>query len=416
MQIAFVASYDSEFKWASIVASEFKRKNWDISFYTPGNLTNVSEKQLQDSGLTPACVTCVPREELIEALWHFKAVVIILPGPQTEALLYEARTFYAQHEVLERPIFVTGFVGINIKNLHDAFLRRASADIICVNSNNDYAMYVDVCKSLSIGTSCLRLTGFPFVSQTENNPQRSDLKRVVFADQVAIPKATIERRIIYKRLCDLALARPDMEVVIKPRHRPGERTSHASGELPEVFFKKYPAPFNLKFDYTALHEQFTQTDLLLTVSSTAAFEALAQGIKVAFVGDLGISEAYGNHIFFDSGLIRTFDQIIQGDLGIPDPSWIQRHTCFGNTLKRIYEEISSEVSMKTSVGYAFPDSPYFDTRKLYYQYSKQLKLQKETVGLSRVGNVLNTFIKQVRTLFQYILQLHVYLRNTCYVK
>jgi hypothetical protein len=43
---------------------------------------------------------------------------------------------------------------------------------------------------------------------------------------------------------------------------------------------------------------------------------------VGLVLDLGIHERYGNHVFLDSGLLRTFDELERDDVGVPDPRWL----------------------------------------------------------------------------------------------
>jgi hypothetical protein len=37
--------------------------------------------------------------------------------------------------------------------------------------------------------------------------------------------------------------------------------------------------------------------------------------------DLGVHERYGNHVFLDSGLLRTFSDLAEDDIGTPDPEW-----------------------------------------------------------------------------------------------
>ena len=36
----------------------------------------------------------------------------------------------------------------------------------------------------------------------------------------------------------------------------------------------------------------------------------------------GIHERYGNHVFLDSGLLRTWQQMIADDIGDPEPDWL----------------------------------------------------------------------------------------------
>ena len=62
---------------------------------------------------------------------------------------------------------------------------------------------------------------------------------------------------------------------------------------------------------------------MLTISSTAALEAVGAGVRTAFIADLEVREQLGNHIFLDSGLLRTFDQLERDDIGVPAKAWIE---------------------------------------------------------------------------------------------
>ena len=94
-------------------------------------------------------------------------------------------------------------------------------------------------------------------------------------------------------------------MVLKPRHRIGEDTYHRMRHHPETLLAGTELPANFSIDYTPIGEQLPTVDLLITVSSTACLEALDHGSRVALVLDLGLHERYGNHVFLDSGLLRT---------------------------------------------------------------------------------------------------------------
>jgi hypothetical protein len=50
---------------------------------------------------------------------------------------------------------------------------------------------------------------------------------------------------------------------------------------------------------------------------------LGAGIRTAFIADLDVREQLGNHIFLDSGLLRTFDQLEHDEIGVPNTTWIE---------------------------------------------------------------------------------------------
>lgn len=71
-------------------------------------------------------------------------------------------------------------------------------------------------------------------------------------------------------------------------------------------------------------EVLDRTDLLVTVSSTAALEALHRRIPTAILTDLGVREALGNHHFVGSGLLASFDRLDKGLAPTPDETWLAR--------------------------------------------------------------------------------------------
>ncbi|CAM5593965.1 hypothetical protein STENM327S_03859 [Streptomyces tendae] len=71
-------------------------------------------------------------------------------------------------------------------------------------------------------------------------------------------------------------------------------------------------------------EVLDRTDLLVTVSSTAALESLHRRIPTVVLSDLGVREALGNHHFVGSGCLASWDQLDAGHRPVPDPQWVAR--------------------------------------------------------------------------------------------
>src|SRR4029453_13791191 len=127
------------------------------------------------------------------------------------------------------------------------------------------------------------------------------IKTVMFADQPTVPQTREDRLYLYQRLLAYARIHPERDVVLKPRHRIGEDTFHRIKFLPEALLSGVRRPPNFSIDYTPISDRLGTLDLMLTVSSTAALEAAAAGVRTAFVADLDVREQLGNHIFLDSG-------------------------------------------------------------------------------------------------------------------
>lgn len=400
MQICFIAAHDSEFKLAAKIAHQFHEKGWSTSFITTNQMLNTSQQQLIDCGVDIDQIKIIEDKQLFEHVDIYDAAMIILPGPIIERFLFKYRSYRAKlthHK--KRPVIATAFVGINIRNICGAFLKRASADIICVNSQADYNAYADICEQLHIDKCALRLTGLGIMPSNITPKIFNTTRKILFADQVAIPKNIKDRMILYTMLYDTALACPETQFVIKPRHRPGDVTSHKGQYAVEQFFKNKKMPANLIIDYTPIIEHFHDTDLLITISSTAAFEALAYGVKAAILADLGVDESYGNHIFLQSGLIRTLNEVAQGDIGTPDPAWLALYTTTGDPAVCIYHEIATEVRRKMQSGnYDFPHAPYFESRSSFFLYQKSTTRRKK----SKRKNYLTDRIKKYGVIRGYL--------------
>jgi hypothetical protein len=80
-------------------------------------------------------------------------------------------------------------------------------------------------------------------------------------------------------------------------------------------------PSNLVIEHAPIDALIPRSDLLLTVSSTAALEAVAAGTRVAFVADW-VNDAALNPRLLPSGLLRRFDDIEADRISVPDPEWL----------------------------------------------------------------------------------------------
>lgn len=201
---------------------------------------------------------------------------------------------------------VTGWVGVIIEKVVAGYLDRCGSDVVAVNSSGDLGLFRDVATLLGLPTDNLLLAGLPFLSAAPQPTRVRSIRRVLFTDQPTVPNSEVERLYIYRRLLRYAQRHPDRDVLLKPRHRPGEDTFHRMRHHPEDLLAREGKPANFRVDYTPVTEMLPTVDLLITVSSTACLEALDAGCGVGLVLDLGVHERYGNHVFLNSRLLRTF--------------------------------------------------------------------------------------------------------------
>ena len=61
---------------------------------------------------------------------------------------------------------------------------------------------------------------------------------------------------------------------------------------------------------------------LVTVSSTAALEAIDTGVPVVVLNDFGVDDSLINTVFADSGCLGDLDDVRAGRAFTPDPTWL----------------------------------------------------------------------------------------------
>ena len=314
----YVAAFDSQLKWCGRIRDELESRGFGSDVVVPEIRSALSPGQIADAGF--AGVAHVSWAELLERALAADVVVCSLSGPFTRALLFDlAERLDGADE--PGPVVVSGWVGVIIEKITAGYLDRCGSDVVAVNSVTDLEHFQRAARALALPSDNLLLTGLPFLSG-EPAPPRTGVHRLLFADQPTVPSSAAEREFLYAGAVAYARAHPDREVLLKPRHRLEEDTFHRMQHHPEVLLADVDLPANFRIDYTSIAELLPTVDLLVTVSSTACLEALDQGCRVALVLDLGVHERYGNHVFLDSGLLRTWQEITADELGSPAPEWL----------------------------------------------------------------------------------------------
>jgi hypothetical protein len=317
-----VAAFDSQLKWAGTIRRSLESRGFSCRTIVPTDIRHaISDGQLADSG--GGAVTYLSWSHLMTASVNADVVVLALQGPQVRRFCHELFDL-AELTGAVPPVTITGWVGVIIEKIVAGYLERYAADIVAVNSRSDLATFEAVARNLLLPTANLLLSGLPLLSgDYRRAPIDTPIKTVMFADQPTVPQAREDRLYLYQRLLAYARAHPDRHVVLKPRHRIGEDTFHRMKFHPQVLLRGVRRPPNFSIDYTPISDWLANLDLMVTVSSTAALEAVGAGVRTAFIADLDVREQLGNHIFLNSGLLRTFDQLERDDIGVPADDWIQ---------------------------------------------------------------------------------------------
>jgi hypothetical protein len=317
-----VAAFDSQLKWAATIQRGLESRGFACQVIVPCDIRHaVSDGQLAD--YSGGVVEYLPWTELVAASLNVDVVVLALQGPEVRRFCHDLFDAVELNSTLP-PVTISGWVGVIIEKIVAGYLDRYATDIVAVNSRSNLATFEEVARSLSLPLGNLMLSGLPLLSaQPQTAHADRPIKTVMFADQPTVPQTRVDRQYIYQRLMAYAHAHPDRQVVLKPRHRIDEGTFHRMKFHPEVLLSGAHKPPNFSIDYTPIADRLADLDLMLTVSSTAGLEAVAAGVRTAFVADLDVREQLGNHIFLNSGLLRTFDQLERDDIGVPTKAWIE---------------------------------------------------------------------------------------------
>ncbi len=316
-----VCSFDSQLKWVHSIGQKLSEQGFQCRYIVVADKRSaLSKQQLSDNGIDE--VETLTVDQIVIAGTSSDVVVLGVTGGAMAEIFAKTQTRVTSTSA-HPPVFVVGWVGIITHSIVSGYLDRAAGDVIAVNAGSDLRTFEQIAHSLDLPTTGLVLSGLPILPATASPLRRSPIKTVLFADQPTIPKSASDRRYVYERLADYAVRHPDRKVILKPRHRPGEDTLHQMKVHPEEILKTIPHPDNLVVDYTPIVEILPTIDLLLTISSTAGLESIGYGVRTAFITDLGVREVHGNHAFLGSGLMRTFDQVIDDNLTDPSPEWLK---------------------------------------------------------------------------------------------
>ncbi|NDZ77162.1 hypothetical protein G3I19_01205 [Streptomyces sp. SID10853] len=353
-----IADSDTRWKWGALTARRLSVGDTRLSGFLLRGRATPTPRQLAEvgAGVDTADVREVTGAEFLRAVEDdgYDVVVLALVGGAVQAMLHglaalttpavttsavttsavttsavttpalatPALATSAVSTPARRPVVVTGYVGVVYEKLADGLLLRHGADVVLANSPHDAARFRAVYEGVGADASAVTCTALPFLGGA---PYAGDtLRTVVFAAQPSVPASRADRTYLLRRLAEHARLHPDREVLLKLRSQPGEHTTHIE-ELPyQKLAEKLPGglPANFRLVYGHMGEVLDRTDLLVTVSSTAALESLHRRIPTAVLTDLGIREALGNHHFLGSGCLASWDQLDSGTSPEADPGWL----------------------------------------------------------------------------------------------
>ncbi|WUO57122.1 hypothetical protein OG960_30480 [Streptomyces sp. NBC_00280] len=327
MRVAVLADSDTRWKWGALTASRISPDNSDIHLdgYLLRGRATPTARQLQEVGVKADSLREVTALEFLRAMDQeepYDILVLALVGGGVQAMLHGLAQVW--DDTALRPVVVTGYVGVVYEKLADGLLLRHGADLVLANSRQDADRFKAVYDGVGADSSAVTEVALPFLGGATYTGEHGHPYTVVFAAQPSVPESRKDRTYLLDRLVQHAKLHPEREVLLKLRSKPGEHTTHIE-ELPyQKLAQRADLPPNFKLVYGHMGEVLDRTDLLVTISSTAALESLHRSIPTVVLSDLGVREALGNHHFIGSGCLASWEQLDAGHQPVPDAGWVAR--------------------------------------------------------------------------------------------
>ncbi|AZM55077.1 hypothetical protein DMA15_22965 [Streptomyces sp. WAC 01529] len=375
LRVAVLADSDTRWKWGALTANRIatdSRPESDghrLSGYLLRGRATPTPRQLEEVGVRADSLREVTAVEFLREMEREAPDVIVLAlvGGAVQAVLHGLARVTEDARLTgtarKRPVVVTGYVGVVYEKLADGLLLRHGADVVLANSRQDAERFRAVYEGVGADASAVTEAALPFLGGAPYAGH--DPYTVVFAAQPSVPESAAHRAYLLRRLADHARLHPDREVLLKLRSKPGEHTTHIE-ELPyQKLAQRLEGglPANCRLVYGHMGEVLDRTDLLVTISSTAALESLHRRIPTAVLTDLGVREALGNHHFTGSGCLASFDQLDAGHLPVPDERWLARQgVAADGAYERAFDEAREKVTgllADAAAGRIPPLKPYY---------------------------------------------------------
>ncbi len=393
LRVVAIADADSFVKWsASLLGAVPGVRRHLLLVRTPLTASAAQERTaLAGTGFDPAAVSRVVFGETGPWLEAQRPDVVLLAGRGPFVRLM-GRVIDA---LTHRPVTVAGLPGMAIPAQRGALDYRRYADLLVVHSHREERAFAELGRRIGAEVPTALAT-LPFARARERmlspepvrigggrawqalpvrqealppvgDPARTEVLMhvsdssagtspslpvrrrpatdLVFAAQALVPMARDERAEIASTLVRAAHADPDRRVVVKLRSRPGEAETHLEQDsYSELLDGRRPE--NLVFSYDSMASALQTAAGLVTVSSTAAIEAVAQGVPVIALDSFGVSKSLLNTVFVGSGLLGGRSEVVAGRFRHPHPGWLRDNYFHPESESTWWERVEALVALR----------------------------------------------------------------------
>lgn len=320
-----VVDSDSFVKWGAATLS--RATGWDVDLVLIESDVSATDRQVDIALLHTAfegrTVRRLSLRRLVDLIRTEQpdGVFVSTRGPVAEVVISELLVLGRA----TRPVLLTGLPGISIPAKWKGIFLRAQADVFVLHSHREVAAYRELAEAHGVEPA-FALATLPFLTDAATEPpaEPAPRTRVVFAAQATVPADRGDRLRILSWLRTLAIRHRDLDVVIKVRGLAGDPQTHHE-HYPFDTLLTGPTPDNLRVATGSMAVHLGHAAGLVTVSSTAAIEAIAAGVPVILLDDFGVDPALINTVFEGSGLLASKDDLMAARFRHPNPDWLQQN-------------------------------------------------------------------------------------------
>lgn len=356
-RILLISSYDSFFATSTLLVEHFERQNAQVELAVvsirPGQITTRQLHQAKDKEMLKS-VKRVTFDQLADPVFlrQYDGYVLSADGPTCKRIFLRLAGCHfgsKKSDLVKRPAIMVLYPGLVFRFCYDGFAARGPADFIWLNCQKDLDDYQRLTDELSLPCNGRLFGVAPILNdigqhvapvQSKHETRR---RKIVFFDQVVIPRSRVERELLALGLVRLARRYPEDELIIKPRTKLGERTIHAFSQRLHIanLVTKFStsADRNISIRYESAQALLQEAHLCLTLSSTVAAEAIHKGVKTAIISDFGFNDDFGLHYFLGSGLTTSLADIDLDALPEVNEAWAAKY--LGDP-KNVIEALSDE--------------------------------------------------------------------------
>lgn len=317
LRVVAIADADSFVKWAAALVDTIPDASTHLVIVRTPLRVSVDQERaaLAGTAFDDHSVARVDFDRLAAWVARDRPDVVVVSGRGPFVRLVQREI----DRVHPRPVVVTGLPGMSIPAQRGAALYRRHSDLMVVHSRRELRAFGELSRRLGAPLN-LGLATLPFARRQYGGSGGTDL---VFAAQAIVPRERSDREVIAGILRRAALADPARRVVVKLRSRPdrGEtETHHEVSGYPELLADR---PANLVFSYAPMAQALERAEGLVTVSSTAAIEAMARGIPVIALDTFGVRKTHLNTVFAGSGVLGGAEDVVARRFRHPHPLWMR---------------------------------------------------------------------------------------------